>query len=91
MAELFHRIEQQRHAERAVLVHLELYDADYAEDLDEFRELVDSAGVTEVALVIAKPANFRARTLLGSGKVEELVLLFNPRSRRCHCQFCTFP
>lgn len=72
MAELFHRIEQQRHAERAVLVHLELYDADYAEDLDEFRELVDSAGVTEVALVIAKPANFRARTLLGSGKVEEI-------------------
>jgi 50S ribosomal subunit-associated GTPase HflX len=63
LAELFHRIEQQRHAERAVLVHLELHDASHAEDLSEFRELVDSAGVTEVALVIAKPINFRARTL----------------------------
>lgn len=75
MAELFHRIEQQRHAERAVLVHLELHDASHAEDLSEFRELVDSAGVTEVALVIAKPSNFRARTLLGSGKVEEIAEL----------------
>ncbi len=75
MAEIFHRIEQQRHAERAVLVHLELHDASHAEDLSEFRELVDSAGVTEVALVTAKPSNFRARTLLGSGKVEEIAEL----------------
>ena len=75
MAELFHRIEQQRYAERAVLVHLDLYDESHAEDLSEFRELVDSAGVTEVALVTAKPSNFRARTLLGSGKVEEIAQL----------------
>ncbi len=75
MAEIFHRIEQQRHAERAVLVHLELHDTEHAEDLDEFRELVDSAGVTEVALIVAKPSNFRARTLLGSGKVEEIAAI----------------
>ncbi len=75
MAEIFHRIEQQRYAERAVLVHLELHDAEHSEDLDEFRELVDSAGVSEVALVIAKPSNFRARTLLGSGKVEEIAAI----------------
>jgi GTP-binding protein HflX len=75
LAEIFHRIEQQRHAERAVLVHLELHDTEHAEDLDEFRELVDSAGVTEVALVVAKPSNFRARTLLGSGKVEEIAAI----------------
>lgn len=73
MAEIFHRIEQQRKAERAVLVHLDLYDADQAEDLNEFRELVSSAGVTEVALITAKPTNFKARTLLGSGKVEEIA------------------
>lgn len=56
-------------------MHLELHDASHAEDLSEFRELVDSAGVTEVALVVAKTSNFRARTLLGSGKVEEIAEL----------------
>ena len=75
MTELFHRIEQQRHAERAVLVHLELSSTDHAEDLDEFRELVSSAGVLEVGFVLAKPSNFKARTLLGSGKVEEIAAL----------------
>jgi GTP-binding protein HflX len=75
LAEIFHRIEQQRHAERAVLVHLELHDAEHAEDLDEFRELVDSASVSEVALIVAKPSSFRARTLLGSGKVEEIAAI----------------
>lgn len=75
MAEIFHRIEQQRKAERAVLVHLELSDLDHAEDLNEFRELVHSAGVEEVGFIRAKPSNFKARTLLGSGKVEEIALL----------------
>jgi GTP-binding protein HflX len=75
MAEIFHRIEQQRKAERAVLVHLELSDLDHAEDLSEFRELVYSAGVEEVGFIRAKPAHFKARTLLGSGKVEEIAQL----------------
>lgn len=75
MAELFHRIEQQRHAERAVLVHLEIADEAQSEDLAEFQELVSSAGVTEVALVTARVSNFRARTLLGRGKVEEIAQL----------------
>ncbi len=75
MAEIFHRIEQQRKAERAVLVHLELSDLDHAEDLSEFRELVHSAGVEEVGFIRAKPSNFKARTLLGSGKVEEIAQL----------------
>lgn len=73
MAELFHRIEQQRKAERAVLVHLDLADDTQSEDLNEFRELVASAGVSEVALVVAKPIHFKARTLLGSGKVNEIA------------------
>jgi GTP-binding protein HflX len=75
LAEIFHRIEQQRKAERAVLVHLELSDLDHAEDLNEFRELVHSAGVEEVGFISAKPSNFKARTLLGSGKVEEIAHL----------------
>jgi len=75
LAEIFHRIEQQRKAERAVLVHLELSDLDHAEDLSEFRELVHSAGVEEVGFIRAKPSNFKARTLLGSGKVEEIAQL----------------
>lgn len=75
MAELFHRIEQQRHAERAVLVHLDILDHEHSEDLAEFRELVDSAGVTEVAFVTAKVSSFNSRTLLGKGKVDEIAML----------------
>lgn len=73
MSEIFHRIVQQRQVEQAVLVHLQVRDDEDAEDLDEFRELVHSAGAQEACLIIARPGSFRARTLIGSGKVEEIA------------------
>ena len=76
-----------RSGERAVLVHLELPAEQEREALDEFRELVRSAGADAVAVVTGRRDTPQAKYFVGSGKAEEIracveaegaeVVLFN--------------
>ncbi|MFP8966363.1 ribosome rescue GTPase HflX [Pokkaliibacter sp. CJK22405] len=73
--------------ERAVLVHLDMYEDAEREDPAEFQELVRSAGATPVALVTGSRSSPNPKFYAGSGKVEEIrqivvdqeaeVVLFN--------------
>lgn len=73
--------------ERAVLVHIEFPNENDREDLQEFRELVRSAGAEPVAVVTGSRSQPLARYFIGTGKLEELqaemtaseadVVLFN--------------
>jgi len=58
--------------ERAVLVHVDWDVQIEAEDLDELRQLADSAGAEAVAVLTTKRIAPDPRTYIGSGKVEEL-------------------
>lgn len=58
--------------ERAILVHLEGHDPEAREDLQEFQELVDSAGADTAAVVRVSRHQPSAKFLIGSGKVEEI-------------------
>jgi len=58
--------------ERAVLVHVDTDVQIEAEDLDELRQLADSAGAESVAVLTTKRIAPDPRTYIGSGKVEEL-------------------
>ena len=60
-------------ANTAVLVSLDLGAPDYAESLEEFRLLVESAGVQSVALVAGKRQKPDPKLFAGSGKVEEIA------------------
>ncbi|MDH2432221.1 GTPase HflX [Pokkaliibacter sp. MBI-7] len=73
--------------ERAVLVHLDMYDDAEREDPAEFQELVVSAGAVPVALVTGSRSTPNPKFYAGSGKVDEIrdtvraleaeVVLFN--------------
>ncbi|WP_294948876.1 ribosome rescue GTPase HflX [Sulfurivirga sp.] len=73
MTELFGRIRPQRELERAVLVHVEMRQAEDREELEEFRELVDSAGAEVCTLITARRDTPDPRTFIGRGKVEEVA------------------
>lgn len=62
-------------ANTAVLVSLDLGAPDYAESLEEFRLLVESAGVQSLALVAGKRQRPDPKLFAGSGKVEEIAAL----------------
>ncbi len=64
--------ERPQSGERAILVHLELQDQLEQEDIQEFQELVRSAGAEQVALITAKRAIPSPRFYVGSGKVDEI-------------------
>ena len=59
--------------ERAVLVHVNFPDGAGQEDLQEFTELVDSAGATAVATVTGTRASPDSRLFIGRGKAEEVL------------------
>ncbi|MEN9465880.1 MAG: hypothetical protein RL217_2061 [Pseudomonadota bacterium] len=59
--------------EIAVLVHIDFPEGLNKEDLNEFRELVISAGADPIALVTAKRPKPDAKTFIGKGKVEEIA------------------
>lgn len=59
--------------ERAVLVHVEFFSRPDAEDLDEFIALASSAGADIVSVVKVTRSAPIAKTLIGSGKLEELI------------------
>jgi GTP-binding protein HflX len=58
--------------ETAVLVHVNFPEGANREDLNEFRELVISAGADPVGLVTTKRPTPDAKTFVGRGKVEEI-------------------
>ncbi|WFE68975.1 GTPase HflX [Thiomicrospira sp. R3] len=70
--ELFGRIERKA-LDSAVLVHVDFDDEANREDLDEFHELVDSAGAEIVALITTKRASPDAKYFVGSGKAQEIA------------------
>ena len=58
--------------ERVILVHLDGQDPEAREDPQEFQELANSAGAETVAFFNVPRHRPTAKTLIGSGKVEEL-------------------
>ncbi|MEX0915877.1 MAG: ribosome rescue GTPase HflX [Wenzhouxiangellaceae bacterium] len=76
-------------ATRAVLVQPELGGPVDARDIEEFESLAHAAGCVSTAVIRAPRANADARTLVGSGKVEQIaeavragnarIVLFNHR------------
>ncbi len=61
--------------DKAILVHVEFSSQHDAEDLDEFISLALSAGADITSVMRAQRRSPVAKTLLGSGKVEELAAL----------------
>lgn len=64
-------------SETVILVHVDFPEGDNREDLNEFRELVVSAGATPVGLVTTKRQTPDIKTFIGRGKVEEIADLLN--------------
>lgn len=60
--------------DRALLVHVDFPDEDAREDVDEFVDLVSSAGAEPLALITAKRRAPHPKTFIGGGKVEEIRL-----------------
>ncbi len=69
--ELFDRLER-RELERAVLVHVDFHNEADREELDEFYELVDSAGAEICQLITTKRHSPDPKFFVGKGKVEEI-------------------
>lgn len=58
----------------AVLVSLDFNDNHYSENLDEFKQLVTSNGITAHTVVQGKRSHPDAATFAGSGKVDEIAM-----------------
>ena len=71
--ELFDRLERQE-LERAVLVHVDFHNESDREELDEFYELVDSAGAQICELLTTKRHKADPKYFIGKGKAEEVQL-----------------
>lgn len=67
-----HFFERHQGGERAVLVHLDFSSGDSQEELEEFQELVLSAGATPVEVIRGSRRIPDARYFVGSGKAEEI-------------------
>lgn len=67
--------ERPRSGERALLVHINFPLRPDQDDLDEFIELVRSADVTGVELVVGTRQQPSAKTFIGKGKLEEVAAL----------------
>jgi GTP-binding protein HflX len=65
--------ERPRGGERALLVHINFPQSADQDDLDEFVELVRSAGVEDVELVTGSRQQASAGSFIGKGKLEELA------------------
>lgn len=59
--------------ELAVLVHVDFPEGEHREDVEEFQELVVSAGADPAALVTTKRQAPDVKTFVGKGKVEEIA------------------
>ncbi len=65
--------ERPKAGERAVLIHIDIAGNMGEEDLNEFHELVVSAGAEPVAIVTGARRNPDARYYVGSGKADEIA------------------
>jgi len=61
--------------DRAILVHMDVQDEMYREDLDEFKELVTSAGAEIVDIVTTRRNRPEVKYFVGSGKAKEIAEL----------------
>lgn len=68
---------QKQGGETAILVHIDFPEGLNREDLNEFRELVISAGADPLELVTAKRTTPDPKTFIGLGKVEEIRDMLN--------------
>jgi GTPase len=64
--------ERPKRGEAAILVHLDLAEGASAEDLEEFQELADAAGMKTVATVVGRGRAPHPRYFVGTGKVEQI-------------------
>lgn len=69
--ELFGKLER-KELEKSVLVHVDFYHESDREILEEFYELVDSAGAEVCELISTKRQSPDAKSFVGKGKVEEI-------------------
>jgi len=69
--ELFGRLERED-LDRAVLVHIDFQQESDREELEEFKELVDSAGAEVCELITAKRQTIDPKYFVGKGKAEEI-------------------
>ncbi|OGO90501.1 MAG: GTPase HflX [Coxiella sp. RIFCSPHIGHO2_12_FULL_42_15] len=58
--------------DRAVLVHMDLFQKTYADALAEFEELVRSAGAEILTVITGKRSKPESKFFVGSGKVDEI-------------------
>ena len=65
--------ERPRGGERALLVHINFSHQTDQDDVAEFIELVRSADVEDVELVVGSRLGPTAKTFIGKGKLEELA------------------
>ncbi|MCK4706687.1 MAG: GTPase HflX, partial [Gammaproteobacteria bacterium] len=61
--------------DRAIVVHMDIQDDTYREDLDEFKELVTSAGAEILDIVTTKRNRPEVKYFVGSGKAKEIAEL----------------
>ncbi len=68
-------LELERHqgGEKALLVHLNLHDFKNQDDLSEFVELVRSAKINDVGVIVGSGKKLNAKTFVGKGKLEEII------------------
>ncbi|WP_373018685.1 ribosome rescue GTPase HflX [Thiomicrorhabdus sp.] len=69
--ELFDRLDR-RELDRAILVHVDFHNEADREELDEFYELVDSAGAEICQLITTKRQTPDSKYFIGKGKAEEV-------------------
>lgn len=67
---MFERAEM---GDRAILVHMDIQDDTYREDLDEFKELVTSAGAEIIDVVTTSRNKPEVKYFIGSGKAKEIA------------------
>lgn len=70
--ELFGRLER-KELDRAILVHVDFQQESDREELEEFKELVDSAGAEVCELITTKRQQPDAKYFVGKGKAEEIA------------------
>ncbi len=66
-------IDRHEGGEKAILVHIDFYQQDDADQLEEFRELARSAGVDVLDIVVGKRSKPAAKYFVGIGKAEEIA------------------
>lgn len=69
--------ERAQGGEKAVLVHVEFTALQEREDIDEFMDLVTSAGATIASVLRVQRTSPSPKTYIGSGKLEEICAVVN--------------